>query len=483
MYPFDRFSEGAKKVLTLAQEEAERSHHSYIGTEHLLFGLLREGEGLGAKVLASLGVELQAVRPKVESMLAGGEGILIKQIIPTSRVKRVIELAFEEARRMGVARVGTEHLLLGLVLEGEGIAATVLADVGATLEKVRGGIDRLLPETGAREELSLRRKRVVMLGGTRFIGRAIVEELLGNGYEVLIVHRGEHEADGMGSLEHIHVDRGRLRDTANTLRKFNPGGVVDACAMSKADAEKAVAALSDGLRLVVLSSMDVYRAFGAVQANTLTDPIPLDENSPVRSERYLYRGKAPGRQDYEKLDVEEVYSARRATICRLPMAYGEHDYQRREEFILRRLRARRPRIPVGAGTWLWSRGYVRDLARGVRLALESPAAIGEVLNLCEVQTWPVGFWARQILEAAGSECELVRLQNEALLPDDLKLTGSIAQHLLASPSKARSMLGWRETDPAEAVRRSVQWHLEHPPDDADSSFDDDDRALASVKSD
>jgi ATP-dependent Clp protease ATP-binding subunit ClpC len=147
VYPFERFTERAKKVLTLAQEEAERSHHSYIGTEHLLLGLLREGEGLAAKVLNNLGVEIGKVRQTIESVLGRNERIIIQQIIPTSRVKKVIEISFEEARRMGHNYVGTEHLLLGLLIEGEGIAAHVLEDLGATLDKVRAEIERLLHDS------------------------------------------------------------------------------------------------------------------------------------------------------------------------------------------------------------------------------------------------------------------------------------------------------------------------------------------------
>jgi ATP-dependent Clp protease ATP-binding subunit ClpA len=152
MYPFERFSERAKKVLTLAQEEAERSHHSYIGTEHLLLGLLRESDGRAYRVLTALGVELANVREVIVSVLGRDERTIIQQIIPTSRVKKVIELSFEEAQRNGHQYVGTEHLLLGLLLEGEGIAAHVLSDLGVTLAKARTEIERQLilhatPET------------------------------------------------------------------------------------------------------------------------------------------------------------------------------------------------------------------------------------------------------------------------------------------------------------------------------------------------
>jgi len=147
VYPFERFTERAKQVLTLAQEEAEKSHHSYIGTEHLLLALLREDEGLASKVLHNLGVEIGKVRQTIESIVGRDERIIVQQIIPTSRVKKVLEIAFEEARRMGHNYVGTEHLLLGLLREGEGIAAHVLEDLGAPFDKVQAEIERLLRDS------------------------------------------------------------------------------------------------------------------------------------------------------------------------------------------------------------------------------------------------------------------------------------------------------------------------------------------------
>src|ERR1700687_3034581 len=144
VYPFERFTERAKKVLALAQEEAERAHHNYIGTEHVLLGLLREGEGIAAKVLNNLGVEIDNVRRTIQPLLGPNDRLAIQQqVIPTSRVKKVIEISFEEARRMGDNYVGSEHLLLGLLTEGEGIAAHALQDLGATLDKVRTEIERL----------------------------------------------------------------------------------------------------------------------------------------------------------------------------------------------------------------------------------------------------------------------------------------------------------------------------------------------------
>jgi nucleoside-diphosphate-sugar epimerase len=325
--------------------------------------------------------------------------------------------------------------------------------------------------------------RVLVLGGTRFIGAAIVEELHGHGHELLLVHRGEHEPDGAdGPADHLHADRRDLPHLRGAVADFDPEAMVDTCAMSGADAETALAAVGDGVRLLVLSSMDVYRAFGAVLAGAETDALPLDETAPVRPERYPYRdhpklGDQPWAHDYDKLDVEAAYLPRQATVCRLPMVYGERDYQRREQPVLRRVRAGRSHVPVGIGSWLFTRGYVRDLATGVRLALESEATIAEVLNLGESRTWTMGLWARHVLEAAGSTAELVRVP-DVLLPDDLQPLGTTAQHLLVDSSKARDLLGWTETDPHLALARSVAWHLANPPEDASEDFTADDRALA-----
>jgi ATP-dependent Clp protease ATP-binding subunit ClpA len=151
MYPFERFTERAKKVLTLAQEEAEKAHHSYIGTEHLLVGLLREEGSLAALALRNLGIEIGEVRRRLEAALAADPTIVVRQIVPTARVKKVIETAFEEARRIGDTYVGTEHLLLGLLVEREGLGAQVLIQMGATLERVRTEIERLLREVGQEE--------------------------------------------------------------------------------------------------------------------------------------------------------------------------------------------------------------------------------------------------------------------------------------------------------------------------------------------
>ena len=146
---FEKFSERARKVLTLAQEEAQRFNHNYIGTEHILLGLVREGEGVAARVLSNLGVELSKVRAAVEFIIGRGERPGSGEIGLTPRAKRVIELALDEARRLNHSYIGTEHLLLGLLREGEGVAAGVLESLGVNLERVRAEVNRTLSQSAA----------------------------------------------------------------------------------------------------------------------------------------------------------------------------------------------------------------------------------------------------------------------------------------------------------------------------------------------
>ena len=134
---FDTFTQRARNVLALAQEEAQRLSHPYIGTEHLLLGLVRQGEGMAVQVLKSLGVELGQVRQAVEDRIGRGDQLVLGEMRLTPRAKRVLELAALEARRLRHNYLGTEHLLLGLLWEGEGIGAEVLQHFGLSVQQVR----------------------------------------------------------------------------------------------------------------------------------------------------------------------------------------------------------------------------------------------------------------------------------------------------------------------------------------------------------
>ncbi|MFC1998215.1 ATP-dependent Clp protease ATP-binding subunit [Chloroflexota bacterium] len=141
---FEKFTDRARRVLTYAQEEAERFNHSHIGTEHVLLGLVREDDGVAAKAFTNLGIEPNKVRASVEFMISKGEKAATGEIGLTPRAKKVIELAVDEARRLNHHYIGTEHLLLGLLREGEGVAANVLESLGVNLEKARAEINNIL---------------------------------------------------------------------------------------------------------------------------------------------------------------------------------------------------------------------------------------------------------------------------------------------------------------------------------------------------
>src|SRR3972149_11340229 len=153
---FNRFTERARKVIVLAKEEARRFNHDYIGTEHLLLGLIREGEGVAAAVLQKLGLDLETIRIEVEKLVQPGpQTQVLGDIQFTPRSKKALELSAEEARALGHNYIGTEHLLLGLVKEGEGMAYRVLLNLGLDLGKLRNEVMELLgsgiPGFGAQE--------------------------------------------------------------------------------------------------------------------------------------------------------------------------------------------------------------------------------------------------------------------------------------------------------------------------------------------
>jgi len=147
---FERFTERARQVVVLAQDEARALRHNYIGTEHLLLGLLREQDGIAARVLDSLGITIEEVRVEVGRIVGEGDEATASQIPFTPRAKKVLELALREAQALGHHYIGTEHLLLGLVRENEGVAARILLELDADAEKIRGEIIGML--SGGRAE-------------------------------------------------------------------------------------------------------------------------------------------------------------------------------------------------------------------------------------------------------------------------------------------------------------------------------------------
>jgi ATP-dependent Clp protease ATP-binding subunit ClpC len=150
----ERFTDRARRVVKLAEEEARRLNHDYIGTEHILLGLIREGDGVAAKALTSLGISLDAVRQQIEEIIGQGQQAPSEAIPFTPRAKKVLELSLRESLQLGHSYIGTEHILLGLIREGDGVAAQVLVKLGADLNRVRHQVIELIsgeqPQPGHR---------------------------------------------------------------------------------------------------------------------------------------------------------------------------------------------------------------------------------------------------------------------------------------------------------------------------------------------
>ena len=318
----------------------------------------------------------------------------------------------------------------------------------------------------------------MVIGGTRFIGRRIVADLVARGDELLVVHRGETEPADLVSGRHLHVARADFASVESEVREFAPDAIIDTLAMSRTDTETVLPYLPD-TQIVLLSSVDVYEAFWLVLNNQEGEPVPLTESARLRDVRYPYKILGQRTDNYDKLDVEPSYLERGATVLRLAMIYGEHDTQRREEFILRRVRAGRARIPVGTGDWLWTRGYVGDVAAAVLATLGNPGAAGEVFNIGDPTVRSIRGWAEEILAVSGHRAQLVTVP-DAHVPEDMWITKTHAQHIVSDARKAIEILDWHPADPADSLARSVSWHLANPPTDVDPDFSADDAALASL---
>jgi ATP-dependent Clp protease ATP-binding subunit ClpC len=187
---FERFSDPARRVVVLAQEEARLLNHNYIGTEHILLGVIHEGEGVAARALRSLGINLDAVRQEVDEIIGRGGSPPSGHIPFTPRAKKVLELSLREALQLGHNYIGTEHILLGLLREGEGVACQVLVKLGANLPKVRARVYELLAG-GATEETTAERVPIPPLSSEL---REVIEEA-----------RRAAEANGASEVAPIHL--------------------------------------------------------------------------------------------------------------------------------------------------------------------------------------------------------------------------------------------------------------------------------------
>jgi len=199
---YDKFTERTQRVLRFAEEEAKRFNHNYIDTEHILLGLVREGDGIAAKVLANLGVDLNKVRSKVDLIIGRGHNPLHVEIAPTLSARRVINLAIDEARLMEHNYIGTEHILLGLVREGDGIAARVLESLGVNLERVRAETTRVLSHNSEAQKIEAKDSESEAVSSSPLHDAAMIAA----GLPILIEGVSEMSAEEVSELQLLAED-------------------------------------------------------------------------------------------------------------------------------------------------------------------------------------------------------------------------------------------------------------------------------------
>jgi ATP-dependent Clp protease ATP-binding subunit ClpA len=210
---FERFTDRARKVMALANQEAQRFNHEYIGTEHILLGLLKEGSGVGAAVLKNLGLELGKVRHEVEQLVKhGSEMFIVGKLPQTPRAKRVIEYAIEESRNLNHNYVGTEHLLLGLLREQDGVAAQVLMNLGLRLEDVRKEALNLLGAGVEFEKIAAAQAPLATRAPEDFARTDPLGQLLVKAITELAVRKDKAAWNGQ------HEIAGQMHEMAETLR-------------------------------------------------------------------------------------------------------------------------------------------------------------------------------------------------------------------------------------------------------------------------
>ena len=315
--------------------------------------------------------------------------------------------------------------------------------------------------------------RALVIGGTGFIGRFVVDELLRLGHEVSVVHRGSQLRELPGVSE-MTASRERLADVAPQLRAFAPEIVVDMILSSGRQAEALLDVFrGHAERVVAISSMDVYRACGVVHGTEPgpLEPLPLTESSPVRSRLQTY----PPAQvemlqrvfgwlddEYDKIPVERVVlgdAELPGTILRLPMVYGPGDPLRRFYPLVKRvLDGRRVLLfSESLAHWRATKGYVEDVARAIALAATSPGTAGRLYNVGEPDTLTELEWAERIAHAMDWDGTF-SVRPDADLPAHLRTPGNTAQHWVADTSRIREELGFRESIEREvAIRRTVEW--------------------------
>lgn len=335
--------------------------------------------------------------------------------------------------------------------------------------------------------------KILVLGGTGFIGPYVVRQLKKSGHDLTLFHRGSRNPEQTAGERHIFGDRKRLRDFAAGLRELQPEVVLDMFPLSGKDAEDVVETFngSSVRRIVAISSQDVYRGYAILNRFEEDTPedIPFHEDSPLRKKLYPYRGRIKGMDDYDKIPAERIIMntpGLAGTVMRLPMVYGPGDYQHRMFNFLKRMDDGRPAILLeeSYSRWRWTRGYVEDVASAIAMAVEDDLAAGRIYNVGEKDACTMAEWVEKIGRASGWNGRVAAVPAR-LLPPGMTPDLNTSQHLIADTGRIREELGFRERAPADmAIEKTAAWEKANPPgeiDPDDFDYKAEDRVIASLE--
>lgn len=307
--------------------------------------------------------------------------------------------------------------------------------------------------------------RLLILGGTALTGPHVVRRLVDLGHEVTVFHRGCTQAELPPSVREVLGDKDRLLEYAGELRRIAPEVVVNMVALTREDATTFKEAFRGvSRRVVVISSADVYRAYGRLHRSEPgpPDPVPLTEDSPLREKLSV---DGPG---YDKTGVEQVVMSDPdlpATVLRYPAVYGPGDKQHRLFRFVRPMEDGRAFILLeeAVAQWRFTHGYAENVAVATVLAATEERATGRVYNVGEPETPPWAEWVRRIGRAAGWTGDVVAVPS-GRMPEAMRSPLDFRQHWVVDTSRIRQELGYAEVVPVdEALRRTVAWERANPP--------------------
>ena len=326
--------------------------------------------------------------------------------------------------------------------------------------------------------------RILILGGTKFMGLETTRQLSAAGHELLVYHRGQHESDLPLAVHHLHDDFANLGSHLEELRAFRPEVVLDTFPLREEDGRRVHLLKGIVKRAVILSSADVYRAFNRIYRIEAgpPDPVPLTEDSPLR-EKLSVQGEG-----YNKTGVERAARSDPevpVTILRLPATHGPGDPIRRMFGFAKRFDDKRPAILLDQleANWRWSKAYVENAAHAIALATTSDRAAGRTYNVADQPIDTQLKWAQRVAAVGGFDGRVVAVASERL-PESMRCTIDTTQQYAMDSSRIEQELGYKPVvSVEEGIRRTLAWERSHPPEKIkpeDFDYAGEDRALASL---